>query len=255
MSHEIRSPLSVVCAGLEILKADLEALRVAGSILDLLSDINFANNNAIEILNDTLQYENIDSGIFKLELAVSPLQGLSVGRLEAYKYMAAKKDVTLVIKDLVNVLEYYNSLPDSETDGPFVPVTKMIASATTMVLYIDKFRVEQILRNLVSNAVKFTPNNGTITFCFSLVSISEIAAAAAVNRLQQEIVDQPILKLEDEAVDKQISSYLRIEIVDSGVGRQVCTISCLLLPLLLLLLTFTTTATNTFIIVRCRLVG
>ncbi len=221
MSHEIRSPLSVVCAGLEILKADLEALRVAGSILDLLSDINFANNNAIEILNDTLQYENIDSGIFKLELAVSPLQGLFVGRLEAYKYMAAKKDVTLVIKDLVNVSEYY-SLPDSETDGPFVPDTKMIASATTMVLYIDKFRVEQILRNLVSNAVKFTPNNGTITFCFSLVSISEIAAAAAaVNRLQQEIVDQPILKLEDEAVDKQISSYLRIEIVNSGVGRQV----------------------------------
>jgi signal transduction histidine kinase len=221
VSHEIRSPLSVVCAGLEILKADLEALRVAGSILDLLSDINFANNNAIEILNDTLQYENIDSGIFKLELAVSPLQGLFVGRLEAYKYMAAKKDVTLVIKDLVNVSEYY-SLPDSETDGPFVPDTKMIASATTMVLYIDKFRVEQILRNLVSNAVKFTPNNGTITFCFSLVSISEIAAAAAaVNRLQQEIVDQPILKLEDEAVDKQISSYLRIEIVNSGVGRQV----------------------------------
>ena len=224
MSHEIRSPLSVVSAGLEILKVDLEALRVAGSILDLLSDINFANNNAIEILDDMLQYEHIDSGIFKLELAVSPLQGLFVGRLEAYKYMAAKKDVTLVIKDLVNMSEYY-SLPDSERDGPFVPDTKMIASATTMVLYIDKFRVEQILRNLVSNAVKFTPNNGTITFCFFLVSISEIAAAAAaaavVNRLQQEIVDQPILKLEDEAVDKQISSYLRIEIVNSGVGRQV----------------------------------
>ena len=244
MSHEIRSPLSVVSAGLEILKADLEALRVAGSILDLLSDINFANNNAIEILDDMLQYEHIDSGIFKLELAVSPLQGLFVGRLEAYKYMAAKKDVTLVIKDLVNVSEYY-SLPDSERDGPFVPDTKMIASATTMVLYIDKFRVEQILRNLVSNAVKFTPNNGTITFCFSLVSITEIAAAAAaaVNRLHQEIVDQPILKLEDEAVDKQISSYLRIEIIDSGVGRQVCTI---LMPIT------TTTATTTNFYYYCH---
>ena len=242
MSHEIRSPLSVVSAGLEILKVDLEALRVAGSILDLLSDINFANNNAIEILDDMLQYEHIDSGIFKLELTVSPLQGLFVGRLEAYKYMAAKKDVTLVIKDLVNVSEYY-SLPDSETDGPFVPDTKMIASATTMVLYIDKFRVEQILRNLVSNAVKFTPDNGTITFCFSLVSITEIAAAAAVNRLQQEIVDQPILKLEDEAVDKQISSYLRIEIIDNGVGRQVCTI---LMPIT------TTTATTTNFYYYCH---
>ena len=33
-------------------------------------------------------------------------------------------------------------------------------------LYIDRFRVEQIIRNLVSNAIKLTPEEGRITLRF-----------------------------------------------------------------------------------------
>eukprot|EP01036_Dinobryon_divergens_P031853 gene31853-41335_t len=84
VSHEIRSPLNVACAGLEILKADLEALRVAGSILDLLNDINF------------------------LELALTPLKNLFASRLETYKYMSSKKDIALHIEDLAQASEYYS---------------------------------------------------------------------------------------------------------------------------------------------------
>ena len=63
VSHEIRSPLNVVHAGLELLWADLVAAGALSSTLTLLQDIFFASSAAIEILNDMLQYEHIDSGL------------------------------------------------------------------------------------------------------------------------------------------------------------------------------------------------
>ena len=73
VSHEIRSPLNVAHAGLEILRADLETIGASIAILNLLDDIFSASNAAIEILNDMLHYEHLDSGTFKLELALTPL--------------------------------------------------------------------------------------------------------------------------------------------------------------------------------------
>eukprot|EP01035_Chromulina_nebulosa_P069426 gene69426-biopygen32181 len=61
VSHEIRSPLNVVHAGLELLRADLAAATgTLPSTLTLLQDIFFASSAAIEILNDMLQYEHIE---------------------------------------------------------------------------------------------------------------------------------------------------------------------------------------------------
>lgn len=72
------------------------------AILNLLDDDIFsASNTAIEILNDImLHYEHMDSGIFKLDLAATPLLNVFAGRLEAYKYMALKKkNINLRIED------------------------------------------------------------------------------------------------------------------------------------------------------------
>jgi len=58
VSHEIRSPLNVVLAGLELLRADLNS-GVNLSISDLIDDMQSA---AITILNDLLNYEHMDAG-------------------------------------------------------------------------------------------------------------------------------------------------------------------------------------------------
>jgi len=61
VSHEIRSPLNVVLAGLELLRADLNS-GVNLSISDLIDDMQSAAETAITILNDLLNYEHMDAG-------------------------------------------------------------------------------------------------------------------------------------------------------------------------------------------------
>jgi len=61
VSHEIRSPLNVVHAGLEILRSEL-VFSASSAALELIDDIYSASETAIEILNDLLHYEHMDSG-------------------------------------------------------------------------------------------------------------------------------------------------------------------------------------------------
>ena len=141
VSHEIRSPLNVAIAGLEILKADHANVADQGQVSD----------------NDDIESNKIVSA----------------------------------------------DSPDGGGGGD------ESSTAVTSVLYIDKFRVEQVMRNLVSNAIKFTPESGTIALRFLRIATVDVAV---------ESLHKPIMELQDEAVNKQVNDYLRIEVMDSGAG-------------------------------------
>ena len=65
----VSSPLNVVHAGLDILRSELSpsssesTVAVGRSTLELIEDIYSASETAIEILNDLLHYEHMDSGL------------------------------------------------------------------------------------------------------------------------------------------------------------------------------------------------
>ena len=67
ISHEIRTPLNIVFLGLKSLEDDIKACDTANCI-STLHDIKGSCQIALQVLNDMLMYDKIQSGLLVLEL-------------------------------------------------------------------------------------------------------------------------------------------------------------------------------------------
>ena len=127
---------------------------------DTLCDVNISCTAAVDILNDLLCYEKLESGILKLhkeDVAVSTFLQDSVSMFAA---QARECGVTMSI------------IPSDK--GEFVSSNDSI--------FVDKFKMDQVIRNLISNALKFTPRGGTMTLHASFVpnidNVSDMATSS-----------------------------------------------------------------------------
>ena len=131
MTHELRSPLTSIKAALELLSRDVEKDTTAKSML------NTAVRNAERlnsIITDILDFSKLQSGklIFHQE-EVAP-EEIAREAADAMKAWANSKSLRLEVKA-----------------EPALPR-----------IYADKRRTVQVLINLISNAIKFTPQGGLI---------------------------------------------------------------------------------------------
>eukprot|EP01033_Poteriospumella_lacustris_P001882 gene1882-1368_t len=168
VSHEIRTPLNVSILGLKCLEDELRGEStttasttmdlglpptsslspsavapfqkkgyVSESISDVLDDVKISCALAVEILNDLLLYEKIDDGIFSIATTHMPVKALVEEAEKMFRMQARAANVEFVL-----------DLHDKLLDMAFVDV--------------DKGKLHQVLRNLVTNAIKFTSANGEV---------------------------------------------------------------------------------------------
>ncbi len=186
MSHELRTPLNAIIGFSEIMKN--ETFGPVGSIRyrDYATDINVSGQHLLNLINDVLDLSKIESGAGELQEEVIEIPVLirSVERLMTGH--AQKGGVQLEF-----------DVPDNSP-----------------ALLADPRKLLQILLNLISNAIKFTPPGGKVTL--------KTRTCAKSGYLFQ-IIDTGIgISPQDIpralAPFQQIDSYLRRKHEGTGIG-------------------------------------
>lgn len=136
MSHEMRTPMNAVI-GLSSLGMKAKDVDEA---VDCLHKINMSGQYLLGIINDVLDIGKIDSGKFRLSEKRTRLSDINTAADTIIRPIADRKKVRVAY------------------DFSGVQIPEVIC---------DRMRVQQILINLMNNAVKFTDEGGTVRVEFS----------------------------------------------------------------------------------------
>jgi CheY-like chemotaxis protein/signal transduction histidine kinase/CHASE3 domain sensor protein len=134
MSHELRTPLNSILVLARILK-DNKPANLSEDQVKYASVIFNAGNDLLTLINDILDMSKIESG-----------------RLEM-------QNEHINITDILGDME---SLFAEVASNKNISYTTSIGENVQPSLFTDKVRVEQVIKNLLSNAFKFTPDGGSI---------------------------------------------------------------------------------------------
>ncbi|MBP1908344.1 PAS domain S-box protein [Methanolobus bombayensis] len=134
MSHELRTPLNSIIGFSEIIKGgDFGEINEAQT--EYIDYISKSGKHLLNVINDILDLSKIEAGRVELNYEKFNLSD-SINEIKmSVTPMAMKKGVDLELK--------YNSLPE--------------------MIFADRTKFKEIIYNLASNAIKFTPENGKVT--------------------------------------------------------------------------------------------
>ena len=165
ISHEFRTPLTLILGPAEniISKASAENVIKDASI------IKGNSKRLLQLVNQLLDLSKLEAGKLKLEASKNNIVSFVKGIALSFESLSEEKDITLKI------------LSDKE----FIEV------------YFDKEKMIKILSNILSNAFKFTPQDGKIT-----VSITESSS----------------LNSRASTPHKASNGFVEIKIKDTGIG-------------------------------------
>jgi CheY-like chemotaxis protein/signal transduction histidine kinase/HAMP domain-containing protein len=140
MSHELRTPLNSIMILSKLLSEEVEKQGMPKQA-EHAQVIHSSGLDLLKLINDILDLSKIESGQIKLEIKEIPLKNLNP--MAEFSQIANEKNIGF--KTVID-----DDVPDK--------------------LYTDDFRLRQILKNLLSNAFKFTPKNGKVELRISRFS-------------------------------------------------------------------------------------
>ena len=177
MSHELRTPLHAILGFAEILSLH-QAGRLNQRQQQYADHIVASGKHLLQLINDILDLSKVEAGKMKLETSWVGLGALFNQSLIVIREKAAVHRIRLKLE--------------------IAPQTRLSACRA------DERKMKQILYNLLSNALKFTPDGGAITLSAE-IRADELHVAVADTGLGIDPADQQRIFEAFEQVDSSLA--------------------------------------------------
>ncbi|SNY93014.1 two-component system, cell cycle sensor histidine kinase PleC [Cohaesibacter sp. ES.047] len=142
MSHELRTPLNAILGFSEIMQNEVFGAVGNAKYLEYVNDIHSSGAHLLNLINEILDLSRIEAGRYKLNEEAVTLAYIAEDCENLLRIRARAKDISIKLK-------LDESLPK---------------------LWADERAIRQIILNLLTNAVKFTPLAGQITLSIGATS-------------------------------------------------------------------------------------
>ena len=133
MSHDIRTPMNAIIGFTTLAKTHIDNKE---RVIDYLEKITQSSNHLLSLINDVLDMSRIESGKVNIE----------------------EKE-----ENLADILHSIRNIIQADINAKQMEFVIDTVNVTDENIYCDKLRLNQILINLISNAIKFTEPGGTIS--------------------------------------------------------------------------------------------
>jgi len=179
MSHELRTPLNAIIGFSEILKNEMFGPLGASQYEEYATDIHDSGAHLLGVINDILDFSKAEAGKLTLMERSVSLEQIVEPCLRLLRPRAEEAGVALA-------LQLPKNMPS---------------------IRVDEIKLKQVLINLVSNAVKFTQQGG---------SVSVTAETVGDGKLAIRVIDTGI-GIEPADIPKALSAFGQ---VDSALSRK-----------------------------------
>lgn len=162
IAHDLRSPFNSFLGLTQIMAEDLPSLTMA-QVQEIVVKMSKSASNLYRLIENLLEWSQIKNGVFSYNPEVIQLSVVVSGCIDMILVSAKNKDIEIAndIADEVEVLA-------------------------------DPNMIQTILRNLVSNAVKFTPKGGKVV----------LSAKAAANQILEITIQDSGIGISKTLIDK-----------------------------------------------------
>lgn len=140
MSHELRTPLNSVLILAKLL-SDNNTQNLNAKQVEYANIIYKSGNDLLQLINDILDLSKIESGKVDLLIEDVSVESIAQDITQLFSVVASEKKINFTVEA-----------------GEGIPAT----------IQTDKLRLQQVVKNLLSNAFKFTPADGSIRLGFHL---------------------------------------------------------------------------------------